>query len=623
MNGGYCDKVARIDLTRHIVSIEPLNEKLKERYIGGRGFIARWLVDEVPADLHPFDPQALLVIATGPLTGTIVPTSSRTEIGAVAPETGIFSIGSVGGSFGTKLKRAGLDALVITGRSETPVYILISDENIEIKDASWYWGKDVFETEHAMRIDNHESRLSIASIAPSGEAGVAISTIMVDRVRSAGRGGLGAVMGSKNLKAVAVYGSGSVPIYDPLSFWKECQTLQKAATKKYFASRWKSGTYGALTRYNKAGALTTYNAQKTAFEFIDQISAECYNENFKIGMRACIGCSMPCWSIYTVQTGKFKNLYSDSVNASTFKELGARCGMHEMDAILRAHDDLNRLGLDTISTPAVISFAMECYQRGIITSRDCDGLELSWGNTDAIIPLIEWIGKNQGFGAQLARGVRACAKEWGADANSYALHVKGLETVATDPRGQPSWGLGYATSSRGACHMRAYGNFEYGGMDDASMIRISGTTAIGERFGTTGKGKAGVFLEDMHAFGDSLGTCKFMTRADLGFPEALVGVLNTATGASYSADSLYNVGERISNLERIANLQRGITPADDTLPERYLKEAVPEGPAKGKICDLEPMLREYYQHRQWNWEDGYPSPDKLEQVGLDREGNDI
>ncbi len=318
-----------------------------------------------------------------------------------------------------------------------------------------------------------------------------------------------------------------------------------------------------LTRYNKAGALTTYNAQKTAFEFFDQISAEYYNEKFKIGMRACIGCCMPCWSIYTVQSGKFKNLYSDSVNASTFKELGARCGMHEMDAILRAHDDLNRYGLDTISTPAVISFAMECYQRGIITSQDCDGLELTWGNKDAIIPLIERIGKKQGFGAQLAGGVRACAQEWGADAARYALHVKGWRLWQPIRAGQPSWGLGYATSSRGACHMRAYGNFEYGCMDDASMIRISGTTAIGERFGTTGKGNAGAFLEDMHAFGDSLGTCKFMTRADLGYPEALIGVLNSATGANYSADSLYNVGESISNLERIANLQRGITPADE------------------------------------------------------------
>jgi aldehyde:ferredoxin oxidoreductase len=623
MSGGYCDRIAWVDLTSQKIQIESLARDFKERYVGGRGFIARWLMNLVPADVDPLAASNVLAFATGPLTGTIAPTSSRMAVGALAPETGIFSIGSVGGSFGTKLKRAGVDAVVIMGRSPEPVYLLISNDGIQIRDANHLWGLDVYQTEAAIRRENKDSRLSVASIGQAGESGVFVSTIMVDHVRAAGRGGLGAVMGSKNLKAVAVYGSGSVPIHDPHEFWLACEKLQKDAVKKFFASRWKSGTYGALTRYNSAGALTTYNAQKTAFEHIDLISAEYYNSHFKIGMRACIGCAMPCWSIYTIQSGEFAGLYSDSVNASTFKELGARCGMTEMDAILQAHDDLNRYGLDTISTPATISFAMECYQRGIISKEDTGGLDLKWGNKHAIIPLIKQIARNTGFGAQLAWGVRRCAQNWGEEAQRYALHVKGLETVATDPRGQPSWGLGYATSSRGACHMRAYGNFEYGGMDDKSMIRISGTTEIADRFGTVGKGNAVAFLEDMHAFGDSLGTCKFMTRAELGFPEALMDVVNTATGASYTADSLYNAGERISNVERIANLQRGMTPADDTLPDRYLNEAVPEGPAEGKVCDLEPMLKEYYKHRDWNWEDGYPSNIKLQQLGLDRDGKDV
>lgn len=623
MSGGYCNKVAWIDLTSQTVCIQPLDEDLKERYIGGRGFITRWLMDMVPVGVPALDPENVLIFATGPLTGTNVPTSSRIEIGALAPETGIYSTGSAGGSFGTKLKRAGLDALVINGRSEHPVYIMITDAGIEIKNAACYWGKDIFETDRAIKADNHKSRLSVACIGQAGENGGFLTTILIDRVRSAGRGGLGAVMGSKNLKAIAVNGTGSVPIHDPQTFWTACQNVQKAAVDKFFLKRWEAGTYGNLTRYNNAGALTSYNGQKTTFEFIDQICSDYYNKNFKIATRACMGCPMPCWTTYTIQSGEFKGFVSEEATATTFKELGARCGLHEMDAILRAHDDLNRFGLDTISTPATIAFAMECFQRGIITKEDTGGLDLTWGNRNAVIPLIEQIAMNNGFGAQLARGVRICAEEWGGEAAKYAMHVKGMETVGTDPRGQPSWGLGYATSSRGACHMRAYANYESGGMADASMIRISGTTEIRNRFGITGKGKAGAFLEDMNAYGDSLGICKLMARDELGLPEVLIGVLNSATGKTYSADSLYRVGERISNLERIANLQRGITPADDTLPERYLNEAVPEGPAEGRVCDLEPMLKEYYERRDWSSDDGYPSLEKLKAVGLDHEGNDI
>lgn len=622
MSGGYCDRVAWIDLTKQIINVEPLDPELKERYVGGRGFIARWLVDMVPPEMQPLDPESALIFATGPLTGTNAPTSSRIEIGAMAPETGIMSSGSAGGSFGTQLKRAGLDALVITGRSVTPVYLLITDDGIEIKDASSYWGRDIFEIDHAIKVDNRESRLSIAAIGQAGENEGFVTTIIIDKVRSAGRGGLGAVMGSKHLKAIAVYGTGNVLIHNPEVFWQECEDVREVAVEKFFAKRWKHGTYAALTRYNKVGALATYNSQKSAFDFIDQIAGDHYNGTFRIATRACLNCPIPCWTVFTIKTGEFKGYVGQEVTASTFKELGARCGLHEMDAILKAHDDLNRYGLDTISTPAAIAFAMECYQRGIITKKDTDGLELTWGNRDAIFTLIEMMANSTGFGAKLVRGVRICAEEWGGDAPKFALHVKGMETVGTDPRAQPSWGLAYATSSRGACHMRAYTNFEYGGMDDASMIRISGTTEIGKRFSITGKGYANAYLENMHAYGDALGLCKLMTRAKLGFPEAVIGMLNSATGLEFSEDSIYKIGEKIYNLERISNLQRGLTPADDTLPDRYTKEAVPEGPAKGFICDLEPMLNEYYERRDWSWQDGYPSAEKLEQIGLDREGND-
>jgi len=620
MSQSYAGKAVKIDLSLGKVEFFPISEEFKRKYIGGRGFITHWLFEQVSPEIHPLNSKNTLIFACGALTGTLAPTSSRLAVGAKAPETGINSVGNVGGFFGAKLKRAGLDAIIITGQASKPVYILIENEIIKIKNAHHLWGRTTNQTESLIYEENKDFNLSIACIGPAGENQVLFATIIVDCVRSGGRGGLGAVMGSKNLKAVAINGTGDVGIYDPASFWRESLSLIKKSTKRYFKKRWKSGTYGALTRYDQAGALSTHNAQLTSFEFINNISAETYNNLYKLpSMRACFGCNIPCWSNYLISDGQFSGFLSSSVNASTFKELGARCGLTNMDMILKAHDDLNCFGLDTISTPATISFAMECYQRGIIGQEETGGLELKWGNARVVLELIDQIAHAKGFGKFLGQGVKKCAQAMGRDAEKYALHVKGLETVATDPRGQPSWGLGYATSNRGACHMRAYSNFEYGGLNSDSMLRISGTTKIKERFGIEGKGRAVAFLENMRAFGDSLGLCSFMTRAELGFPEALTNLFGTASGIMMTPEELYRVGERIINLERLSNLHNGLTPSDDTLPERYLKEPVPEGPAKGRVCELAPMLAEYYKARDWDPTNGYPSSKKIAELELEVE----
>jgi len=620
MKQRYTGKTLKIDLSLGKVDFFPISEELKRKYIGGRGFITHWLFEQVPPEINPLSSKNMIIFACGALTGTLAPTSSRLAVGAKAPETGINSVGNVGGFFGAKLKHAGWDAIIITGKARKPVYILIENEKVEIKNAHHLWGRTTNQTESLIREENKDINLSIACIGPAGENQVLVATIIVDRVRSGGRGGLGAVMGSKNLKAVAVNGTGGVNIYDPASFWKESLSIIKKSTKRYFKKRWKSGTYGALTRYNQAGALSTHNAQLTSFEFINKISAETYNNLYKLpSMRACFGCNMPCTSNYIINDGQFKGFFGSSVTASTFKELGARCGLTDMGAILKAHDNMNRLGLDTISTPAIISFAMECYQRGIISQGDTGGLELKWGDTGIVLELIDQIAYVKGLGKILGQGVKKCALALGGDAEKYALHVKGLETVATDPRGQPSWGLGYATSNRGACHMRAYSNFEYGGLSNDGMLRIAGTTKIKERFGIEGKGRAVAFLENMHAFGDSLGLCRFMTRAELGFPEVLAPLFRTATGIMVTPEELYKVGERIINLERLSNLRIGLTPLDDTLPERYLKEPVPEGPAKGRVCELAPMIAEYYEARDWDPTNGYPSSKKIAELELEVE----
>lgn len=617
MSYGYMNKAAVIDLSlRKIDNIE-IPEHLKKAMVGGRGFIAQWLYELVPFKADPLSEANVLIFANGALTGTLAPSSARIAVGAKAPETGIWSIGNVGGFFGVQLKRAGFDALIIKGRSAQNVYLKIVNDKIEIVPAEHLWGLDSHQTDQQIKAENRYHNMSIACIGPAGENGVLLSTIMVDRIRSAGRGGLGAVMGSKNLKAIAVCGDQSVAIFDPKRFYQECLKVINRSAKLYFKRRWEKGSYSALRRYNDVGALSTRNAQQTTFEEIEGITAEIYIKNYKQKyMRGCFACSIPCWSFFYIKDGPYSGFYDENVNATTFKEMGARCGLGKMDAVLAATAMCNHFGLDTISAPAAISFAMECYQRGIITKKDTDGLELIWGNDAAMLEVIEQMAYNRGFGAQLAQGVKRCSAQWGEEAEKYALHVKGMETVGTDPRGQPSWGLGYATSSRGACHMRAYANFEYKGMSDEEMLRISGTTKIKKRFSYEGKGRAVAYLENLRAIGDAIGMCHLLTRGELGFQEVLAPLYEAATGIEMQPDALYRVGERIYNLERISNLKFGLTPADDTLPARYLTEPVPAGPAKGKVLPLKPMLEEYYQARDWDMQSGYPSQAKVDELKL-------
>lgn len=624
MTFAYSGKAAFLDLSSESVEVISISDDIKRKYVGGRGFIAAWLYDLMPFELDSLDDESLLIFANGALTGTLAPTSARIAVGARAPETGIWSIGNVGGFFGPHLKRAGWDALIIKGRASQKKYLLITDGNIEFKTAGHLWGMTTHEVDRIIKRENDDQYLSVACIGPAGENKTSLATIMVDKVRSAGRGGLGAVMGSKNLKAIAIHGNAGVPIADPRRFYQLSLNIIKRSAKLYFKGRWKEGSIGALKRYNDVGALSTRNAQATQFEGIQGIISDMFIRQYKQPyMRACHACSIPCWFTFYIQDGDFAGAYDDNVNASTFKELGARCGLADMDAILFLNSLCNSYGLDTISAPAAISFAMECFQRGIIGQKDTGGLELNWGDAFAMRMLLWQMAENKAFGGQLAQGVRKCAQQWGQGAEKYALHVKGLETTATDPRGQPSWGLGYATSSRGACHMRAYGNYEYSGMNEQEMLKISGTTQIRERYSFAGKGKAGAYLENLRAVGDAIGMCHLLTRAELGFQEILAPLFEAASGIAMSPEELFKVGERVNNLERLSNLRYGISPQDDTLPNRYLVEPALSGPNKGFVCPLPPMLQEYYVARDWDSATGFPSDQKLADLDLMAERNNL
>lgn len=614
---GYKGKIAKINLSTNEISEFQVDPKILKKYVGGRGLAVKYLLEYVPDVISALSPENIIAIVNGALTGTLAPTAARVSFASKAPETGIMTTGNAGGEFGTKLKRAGYDGLIILGKSEKPIYLLIDEQGIKVKSAGHLWGKTVKDTVDSVREEQKDTSLSVACIGPAGENLVSMSTIMIDRIRSAGRGGLGAVMGSKNLKAIAVKGSQSVAIYDPNEFMRLSLRINKRAREKgYVQKRYENGSYGSLTRYNGKGQLSTRNAQTTYFESIDSISAETFNSLFKYRTKACVSCSIPCWPVYVIKNGKFENFLNEGAHATTFKELGARCGIKNMDYILVAYAKLNEYGLDTISVPATIAFAMECYEKGILSSSETNGLELDWGRGDVVLELIDQIANKQFLGKELGFGIRYCSERWGEETKEFALHVKGLETVATDPRGLPSWGLGYAVASRGACHMRAYSVFEQNGLSEEEMREMAGTTKIGDIDAVEGKGTAVAYSENMRAYGDAIGLCHFLTKGELGFPGILSDLYSSATGIEMSPDELLQVGERILNMERIFNLRNGLLPADDTLPERYLKEPVIDGPAKGRVCNLEPMLEEYYHSRGWDRVDGYPIPEKIAQLGL-------
>jgi aldehyde:ferredoxin oxidoreductase len=618
---GYAGKYAVVDLSTGQVSIHPLDEKLIANYVGARGFIVRWLYDLMPPGADPLGPDNPLIFAVGPMTGTLAPSSGRWTVGAKAPQTGFISVGIGGGQWGAHFKWTGFDALIITGQSPTPVYLLIQDEKIHILPADDLWGKDNTETEASIRQKHGNADIQVASIGPGGENLNHVATIIANRVRSAGRGGVGAVMGSKRLKAVAVHGTQGVPVYDPRGLIQETHRMTaRLMEERHYETYSTWGTTKFLDRYTEAGGLMTYNAQKGIFPHWRDIDGRVYISEHRHGQAACFACPIPCSSYFGVKsTPKLPGVFGEAVSASTLKEPGARCGVKDMGMILRAHIALDRYGLDLISTPATIAFAMEAYEKEILSHRDTGGSALNFGDGNAVLEFIRRTAYREGLGDALGQGSRACSRLWGKGSDYFRSDSKGLEPPATDPRAYPSWALGYATSSRGACHMRAYSVCEFGGVNEEQADRIGVDLEVNERLAWQGKARAVAFFEDLRAMGDSLTNCRFVARNELAFPEWQVGILNAVTGRNFTVVGLYLVGERISNLERLFNLREGLTPEDDTLPKRYLEEPLTEGASAGCVVPLEEMLVEYYEARDWDRGTGYPSEAKLKQLGLDKD----
>ncbi|HID27002.1 MAG TPA: aldehyde ferredoxin oxidoreductase [Methanosarcinales archaeon] len=597
----YVNKILQVDLTKETTSVREFPKELKQ-YIGGRGLGVKLVYDN-GANIDPLSPENIMVFATGPLTGTRAPESGRYCVVSKSPATGTVFDSNSGGTWGSELKFAGFDVVVIKGKAKNPVYLWINDGSAEIKSASEVWGKDVFETTDTLVEEVGDKKAKVACIGLGGEKLANIAAIMNDKARAAGRGGLGAVMGSKNLKAIVVRGHNRPEIANPDLFdsavKESMETIKNNdVTGKGLPSY---GTAVLVNIINEAGILPTRNFQTGVFENAYDISGESMAENLLDRKRACWGCIIGCGRGTSIKEGKYKGESGEGPEYETVWSLGAQCGVKDLNAITKANYLCNQYGIDTISAGSICGVVMEMYEKGKITEKEI-GFRANFGDASALVNLVELMCKGSGFGVDMVKGSRLLTEKYGAP--ELAMQVKGLELPAYDPRGVQGHGLAYATSNRGGCHLRAY------------MIapEILGIPMKIDPFATEGKPEMLKTIQDLFAVVDSLILCKFNTFA-IG-AEEFTKLLNGALGTQYSVEDIMQIGERIWNLERRYNNREGLTRPEDTLPKRLLEIPMPDGPAKGQVNRLNEMLDDYYKVRGWN-SNGEVTQEKLKELGLE------
>lgn len=620
--GGYTGKALYVNLSSGELESRELDTDFVEDYLGGNGFGTRLLWEHVGPNVDPLGPDNLLVLSPGPLCGTTMPTSSRIEVIAKSPLTGIYGDTNAGGFLGPELKFAGWDLLVISGQSPEPVYLSINDERVELRKATALWGLTTTQTEAAIRHELHDPRIKAATIGPAGENRVRFASIQTTSQRSAARSGLGAVMGAKRLKAIAVRGHGPVRVADPPRFLDVTTRLHRRTRENaIFAAVSAHGTPGIAALMNALGRFPTRNFQLGAFPGIDQIDSDALEDRALVRHLACFGCTVACDKLYTVPDGHYADTTLRSVEYETFSALGSGVWNADLDSILAANRLCDELGMDTISAGRTISFAMELWEEGILNTEDTGGLTLQWGNVNTTLRLLEMIARRQSFGDLLADGVRQAAAVIGRGADRYAMHVKGMEIPGQDGRAQRSMGLAHVTSSRGADHLKAFPTVDETGQPDDALRRYGKEflPELAEPLETKHKPMLVKDGEDFGAIVDSVGVCKSggtFVLAEVYWPD-IAEALESLTGMEMPVERLKRTGERIYNLQRCYNAWHGITRSHDVLPRRFREEPSPSGNALGQVIDVEPMLLEYYALRGWDLEKGWPTPAKLRELGLD------
>jgi aldehyde:ferredoxin oxidoreductase len=598
---GWTGTTLRVNLSTGEITRESTDLQKAKLFIGARGLGAKVLTDEVDPKVDALGPKNKLIFAPGPLSGTFAPSMGRYDVVTKSPLTGAIAASNSGGSFGPEVKFAGYDMIIFEGKAKAPVYLWINDDVVEIRDASTLWGKTVFDTTDAIRAETDEDA-KVACIGPAGEKLSLIACIMNEMHRAAGRSGVGAVMGSKNLKAIAVVGTKAVKVADPEAFEKAVLVARdKISTHPVGGTGLRLyGTDVLVNILNQVGSLPTRNFRDGHFPTADKIGGESQAANQLVRPKGCFACIISCGRVTKVTNPKYA-CEGEGPEYEPAWGFGADCGVDNLDAITKANYLCNALGLDAISTPTTIACAMDMFADGVITTKDTGGMDIRFGDPDVIIELTRMMGMREGFGAQLADGSYRFAEKYGHP--EYSMSVKKQEMPAYDPRGVQGIGLNYATSNRGGCHVRGY----------TISPEVLGVPFKVEQHATEGKANIVIMFQNLTAALDSTGACLFTTFGIGG--DELAALLSAVTGVPYSTEDFMQAGDRIWNLERQWNLEVGMTTNDDTLPERILKDPVKTGPSKGEVSHLDKMLPEYYQLRGWN-ADGIPTPEKLKALAL-------
>ena len=614
----WAGKLLRVNLTTGEISTETLNEQWKNDYLGSRGLASKYLVEEIDASCEPLSAENKMIMATGPLTGTMAATGGRYVVVTKGPLTNCIACSNSGGFIGAEMKSAGWDMIIFEGKSPTPVYLYVENEQAQLLPADDIWGTSVWHTDEWLHKKHQDPSLRIAAVGRTAENGCLYAGIVNDLHRAAGRSGVGTVMASKNLKAVAIRGTlGVGNLADPAAFMQAVNDAKAVLAENPVTGQGLPayGTQVLMNVINEIGALPTNNMKDVQFDGAHAISGEAMHEPRKSDGKpnlttnaACFGCTIACGRISTIDQGHFsvqnKSQYwgnSGGLEYEAAWALGADNGVDDLDALTYVNFLCNEEGFDPITFGATVAAAMEMYEDGVLSKEQTGGIDFNFGSAEALTKAAEWVANGEGFGVDLALGSKRLCEKYGRP--ELSMTVKGQEFPAYDPRGIQGVGLNYATSNRGACHVRGY-------------TVASEVLGIPEKTDPlTAEGKPGLVKAFQDATGavDSAGLCLFTTFA--WSLENIAPQIEAACGGGWTAERLVEVGERIWNMERDFNLRAGITAADDTLPPRLREEAAKTGPAKGIVSKVAEMMPEYYDLRGWDSE-GVPTDDTRQRLGL-------
>jgi len=595
-------RLLRVDLTsgKFADQVVPKEDLLK--YMGGRGLAAKVLYQENKTKIDAFDPENRLIFMTGPYTGTYGSFTGFYNVTTKSPLTGAILSAHSGGHWGPMLRRTGYDGIVLFGRAPKPVYLLLTDDGAELRTAADLWGKDVFETIDALEERHHKAKATV--IGPAGEKRARIAAIMNDHHRAAGRGGAGAVMGSKNLKAIVVHGTKEVPQADPDRLKETFKEATKTVKEKSAAFA-KYGTSMVVGITGKAGVIPTKNLHTGYFPDFEKIGGDALINDHFVKNMACARCPLHCGN--KTKAEKDYQVETEGPEYETLAMFGANLENSNLESIIMANDLCNRYGIDTISCADTIACAVDMFDQNIISEKETGGIRLSWGDHETMVRLVEMTGKGEGFGAAIGEGSKRLAATYGPEAEKCSMNVKGMEFPGYDPRGIQGMSLAFATSTRGACHLRA------------TMYVPELFQGTVDRFTVKGKAKPLKDMQELFTVLDCMVLCKFGARnAFANSWDNLAMLVNAATGHGYDVDGLKQVGERVWTLERMFNLREGLSKKDDTLPDRLFTVPIHDGPSKGAVvnrADFESELDAYYA--VWGWSsEGTPTPETIEKLGL-------